>query len=176
MIEYRMGERYLQFKNHEDNIKFDISDDGADVLICWNKPSAMEREQFRCDKPLEVRYVVLNGVIYLMFKFGNTNWMDAPYSPHLSLNLTKRIMVEDDYIGLALNVWLFDSSTGELLEIRLVGLGNKLTKSLVKEIENSLASSFERKTYDSAIKNTYLKYSTKDMVKMAPIYFRIYQQ
>ena len=42
----------------------------------------------------------------MLFKFGDQEWIDSPYSAHLSKNLTK-LELADEGKGLALHVYLF---------------------------------------------------------------------
>lgn len=174
MNKLTVGTRYPKYHNYSDEIRFDIADDGANLFVSYNSPNEKEKEQFKSKHPLEIRFVTLGGVIYLLFKIGELQWMDVPYSPHLSLNLTQKINISDDTSALLLLICLFNSSTGELLSMRGTTLGNRLSKSLIKEIDNALMKPFDSNEYNESIKNTYSRYTTKDMIRMATACYKIH--
>lgn len=92
-MEYKIGQIVQNFKNHFEGVQFDIADDGAIMLVFFQGPTAEEMEQFKSGKIFEIWFVELYDVIIITVKIGNLNWMDAPYTPHLSKNLT---MLEDE--------------------------------------------------------------------------------
>ncbi|MBB2184627.1 hypothetical protein H0486_17285 [Lachnospiraceae bacterium MD1] len=173
MNELAVGTRYPKYQNYSDDIRFDVADDGANLIISYNNPTVEEKNWFCSGKPLQVRFITLHDVIYLLFKFDNSPWMDAPYSPHLSINMTQKISIDSNTTGLSLTIFLFDSSTGELQHIRLVGLGNQLSKTLIKEIYSIKKKPFNRGSYDDSIRRTYARYTTEDMVKMTMTSFKL---
>ena len=146
-----------------EGIKFDITDDGCNVIISFKAPTLKEVEAITKGK-IKVGYYSENEVMFMLFKFGDMNWMDAPYSVYLSQNLTKINEIKDGQ-GLALNIYLIDASTGVLKGIRLVSLPTNFSLKLKSEIEKQKLTPFCN--YYSKIGEVYRKYTTKNLVKFA---------
>lgn len=162
-------------QGREDGCVFDISDAGAVLYIYYNSPTPAEVKDFSAGSPLEVRYVVLGGELYLLFKFGGQDWMDVPYNPHLSRGLTKLELPQGGTEGLSLTVILADTSDGTVKVLRLVGLGNRFSKSLVGAILERAQKPFDPSAYNASIASVYGRYDTKQMLKFSVERFRIGQ-
>lgn len=150
--------------HYKEGIKFDITDSGALVRVAFPYPTEKEIEQFESDKDFKVGYYKEKNVIVMLFKFGDLNWMDAPYSVHLSRNLTKLDDVTTNE-GLALTIVFVDASTGIVKNLRLIGLPNGLTKELFADIKKQKELSFDG--FDENLGNIYRKYSTKQLVNVS---------
>ena len=88
MISYEVGKRYDAAIRGE-GTQFDLADDGAFLAVYFSRPDEKEVAQFGAENPFEFRFVTLQGIMMCVFRIGSLNWMDAPYTPHLSQNLTK---------------------------------------------------------------------------------------
>lgn len=169
MNSYAVGQVINLFRGHPECLQFDIADSGATMLAFFNRPSQWEVQQFSSDNPLEFRLTEIYGVIILTVKVGELNWMDAPFTPHLSRNLTKLIQPEDNQ-GLLCNIILVDSSTGVIRHIRSVGFSNSFTKKLFALTEKQMNEGFDRQKYYDAIKTIYKAYSSDEIAKMGKTY------
>ncbi len=69
--------------------------------------------------------------------------------------------------GLSLTVILADTSDGTVKVLRLVGLGNRFSKSLVGAILERAQKSFNPSAYNASIADVYNRYSTNQMLKYA---------
>ena len=96
---YEVGKRYSELRTGVDGVQFDIDDSGAVLKFQYNKPSAQELKAFESSNSFEIRSVTLNGIAYILIKMGNLEWVDAPYTPHLSLNLTNLPNLKDEKIS-----------------------------------------------------------------------------
>lgn len=151
----------------EEGVVFDVSDAGAQINVFFDNPTAEEVLQFHSDEPLEVRFAILGGEIFMLFKFGDLPWMDAPYNPHLSRELTDDGIVFPETKGLALQVILADTRTGNVKAIRLVGLMTEFSNNLFSEIRNRNKRPFSSGAYFAAVNSVFDKYQTEDMVGIA---------
>lgn len=167
MIKYEVGKRYPEFAG-QDGVQFGIDDGGASLLIRFSDPDPDEIAQFKEGKPFEIKFTTLYGVMMITTKIGNLNWMDAPYSPHLSKGNTKYQMPQDGQ-GLGLTIFLADSITGELKSMRLVGLSTRFTQELFKETMSQKMSPFNITEYQNNINRVFQRYSTKDIVKLSNV-------
>lgn len=172
MKKYEVGQIIEDFKYHQECVQFDLSDDGAIMLVFFQKPTKKEIEQFGSGKNFEIRFTEIYGVIMMTIKIGNLNWMDAPYTPHLSRNLTK-FQLPNDNKGLGLTLMLIDAITGEIKHIRLLGLSEKFTKQFFGLVMKQKMSDFNVAEYDNSLKRIYSIYPTTQIVKMSKDYCKI---
>lgn len=146
--------------------KFDIDDSGPVLLLHWNKISSKEMESV-ANGPIKVALTVLEGFIFVLFKYGDLSWMDMPYNVHLSKNLT-RLESPEPTQGYALNTILVDIVSKEVKALRFTGLPYKfsmaLKKALDEQKEMPVISPAEQSTI---INRIYAKYSTKDLLSFA---------
>lgn len=143
--------------------KFDVTDSGLNLFIFFNQPTDEEINDIR-NGQFKFGYYKENNVLLLLFKFGNQQWMDAPYSVHLSKNLTELQEIEDN-MGYSLTVCFTDASNGILKVIRQIGLDTKSSRMLREDILNQKEMSFDN--FDVNLNNIYKKYSTKMLVSMS---------
>lgn len=154
---------------YSEGIRFDITDSGCNLMLYFNEPDSAEIE---CVQRGEVRYGYYkeNNVIMLLFKFGTLQWIDAPYSIHLSKNLTELQEIKEGF-GFAVNVYLIDARTGVLKAIRLISFSTRFSQMLKSDIENQKELTFEN--FDLNLNNIYRKYTTNQLVKLAKVIDKI---
>lgn len=172
MYKYEVGQIVDAFKYHSENVQFDIADDGATILVFFQSPTTEEIEQFKAGKNFEIRFTELYGVIMITVKIGKLNWMDAPYTPHLSKNLTK-FQLPNENQGLGLTLILVDTITGEIKHVRLLGLSEKFTKRLFGVVMEHKVKSFDELEYDKSINRIFTTYQTNQIVKLSKDYYKI---
>ena len=172
MYKYKVGQVVDNFKYHSEGVQFDISDDGATMLVFFQKPTAKEIEQFKPGKNFEIRFTELYGVIMITIKVGNLNWMDAPYTPHLSQNLTKFHLPNENQ-GLGLTLILIDAITGEIKNIRLLGLSERFTKRLFGVVMEHKIKLFSEEEYGNSLNKIFATYQTNQIVKISKDYCKI---
>lgn len=166
MYKYEIGQAIDSFKYHSEGVHFDIADDGATMLVFFQNPTAEEIEQFQSGKNFEIKFTELYGVIVITVKIGNLNWMDAPYTPHLSKNLTK-FQLPNESQGLGLTLVLIDVNTGEIKHIRLLGLSERFTKRLFGIVMEYKVKMFNKTEYSNSINRIFSIYNTDQIVKMS---------
>lgn len=162
-------------QGREDGCVFDISDSGAVLYVYYGSPSSEEIKNFSAGSVLEARYVVLDGEIYLLFKFGSEEWMDLPYNPHLSRQLTKLPVIQDSASGLGLTIILADTHDGVVKVLRFVALANDFSKRLMSEVWARSIRTFDDASYKNSIFRERGKYSSKRMATYAVARCRISQ-
>ena len=172
MKKYEVGQIVSEFANHQEGALFDMSDSGAELYVFFRKPTSDEVEQFKSGQRFEIRFTEIHGVIMLLFKIGTLNWMDAPYSPHLSKNLTEFVLPEGEQ-GLSLTLTLADAATGEVKAIRLIGLSNNFTKKFFGTVMDQKLKDFNAKEYNIALNKIYSLYPTNKLVKMSNTYCKL---
>lgn len=169
---YSVGQVISGFIGKPEAPVFDVTDTGATMVVLFNKPKESEIEQFRQNNKFEIRFTELYGVIMITVKIGDLEWMDMPYSPHLSKNLTK-ISIPSDGLGLSLFLMLVDTSTGMIKNMRLIGLSENFSKKFLGAVMEQKMKPFDRYVYDATISKIYSSYSTKEIVKISKEYYKI---
>lgn len=173
MQDFIVGKVYQEVIGHQEGMLFDVDDSGIMVKVFFENPTNNEIKQFDVDKPFEMKLVELRNIIFPLLKFGNLQWMDAPYSVHLSKNLT-HLEVPTEETGLAMHIALYDTHTGKLCSNRIIGLSTNMSKKLIKIINEQKQKTFDRKEHDRNIRNVYAAYPTKKLVQMAIETFRLH--
>ena len=172
MYRYEVGQVVDGFKHHPEGVQFDILDGGAIMLVFFHSPTVEEIDQFKSGKNFEIRFTELYGVIMITVKIGNLNWMDAPYTPHLSQNLTKFQLPNEDQ-GLGLTLIFVDAVTGKIKHIRLLGLSEKFTKRLFGTIIEYKIKPFSEAEFNNSLNRIFAVYKTSQIVKMSKDYCKI---
>lgn len=169
---YTVGDVYQKAVNHREGPVFDIDDSGINLSVYMRRPTAHEIEQFASGKPFEMKLVQLRNIIFSLLKFGDMGWMDAPYTVHLSGNLTKLVEPADGY-GLAMTIQLYDTQTGKLCCNRLLSLSTEMSRGLIKMIMEQIAEPFDVHDYLDNLRSIYRAYPTKQLLKMALYSYRL---
>ena len=172
MIKYEKGQVVENFIRHREGAYFDVDDSGAILMIFFNKPTQNEVEQFNAGHNFEIRFTNIKNIMMITAKIGNLNWMDAPYSPHLSKNLTK-FQFSNEGQGLSLTLMLIDAYSGKIEHIRLIGLSEKFSKKMIGNILELKMSEFNQNEYMINLNSVFACYTTKDIVKMSRDYCKI---
>ena len=169
---YEVGQIYPEVKGHNEGCYFDISDEGANLIVYFDRPTQKEKDCFKAERRFEMRLLEMSDIMMFLVKFDSLNWMDAPYNPHLSKNLSG-IQCEKGH-GLAVTIMLFDTADGKLEAMRLVSLSEKITHGIQKAYEELIAKPFDRSNYYKCINLVFNRYSTCDLVKMSQTGFKTY--
>lgn len=172
MFKYEVGQAVDSFKSHAEGVYFDIDDSGATMLVFFQNPTAEEVKQFMSGKGFEIRFTELYGVIMITVKIGNLNWMDVPYSPHLSKNLEK-FQIPNEGQGLGLTLILIDTTTGEVKHLRLLGLSERFTRRLLGAVMEEKTRDFDKAEYNNSINKIFSTYRTSQIVKLSKDYCKI---
>lgn len=162
---YSVGQVIEQFAAHKEEVLFDIDDGGATLLIFFNDPTEKEIEQFSAGKSFEIRFTELYSIIMVTAKIGELNWIDAPYTIHLSKNLSN-LAVPEDGQGLALTLMLIDGNNGQIKNIRLLGLSKEFTTKLYAAILRQSQKEFSKPRHYENLSKVFNRYKTDEIVKM----------
>ncbi len=171
MKEYKVGQVVKDFIKHQEGAIFDVDDQGASLIVFFNSPTEEEVKQFKSEQRFEIRFTEIYGIIMMTFRIGILNWMDAPYSPHLSKNLTRFVLPSEEQ-GLGLTLMLVDAATGEIKSIRLIGLSTNFTKKFFGLLMEQKMKEFNVTEYNNSINRIYSIYPTSKIVKMSDIYYK----
>lgn len=172
MMQYEVGQVVDKFVSHQEGALFDVSDEGATLIVFFRNPTKEETEQFKSGHRFEIRFTEIYGIVMMTFKIGNLSWMDAPYSPYLSENLTKFTLPDENY-GLGLTLMFVDAVTGEVKSIRTMGLSANFTKKFFGLLMEQKTKNFNIAEYNNSINRIYSTYQTNKIVKLSDVYCKI---
>ena len=171
MHKYEIGQLFQPgVTRYNEETRFDFLQDGAVLMLFFNHPTPQEIEDIRSGR-FEIGFCEKSGIIFMLFRFGSGQYMDAPYSLHLS----KPFTIEKPELGMGygLTVFLVDAATGILKAIRYVGLSRDFSNRFRKAVERQKEESFNCAEYDAKLNYIYKNYTTKDLVKFADAWCRI---
>ena len=109
---YEVGKMYPEMRNKADSLYLSIDGSGLMLISLLNKPTSKETQAFNRHSDLSVAAGRMFDLLYLCVKFGNLNWMDCTYTPHLGE--IPNLPDATDGMGYALHICMFDTSTGVL--------------------------------------------------------------
>ena len=119
-----------------DSYIFDLYDTGAYLFITLSNPTPKEIASISGYG--EVRMTCFPGMIFFTFKFGNLDWADASYTPHLSSqasNLRQTLFESCSHM----TVVLCNSVNGEIVFSGTVKFNDELSAAMRSAIMIILA-------------------------------------
>lgn len=81
---YEVGKKILP--PGPDGVTFDLSDDGATLLLQLSRPTATEKKAF--NSGISIQFSVVEQIIFVLCRMGALQWMGAPYYKFLSKSLS----------------------------------------------------------------------------------------
>lgn len=132
--------------------------------------TAQERKAVRTDQPIEFRFVEHNKVGFLCVKFAGMPWGDCPFHPALYREHGVAVEMRDlgKSGGLPLTIICADTATGEVLNLRLVGLGHDFSKKWLEWAEQQYNVPMPRIEYERRVTEVYRKASPEVLAAVAP--------
>ncbi len=165
-IKYEVGKPLVKgVTRYPESSKFDFTQAGPVLIQFYYKPTKEEVESIVNGK-FQIGFTSRTGeVVFILSKFDDWPWSDAPYSVHLSKPFTFQEMTETQ--GFGLHIILVDAATGIVKAMRMVGLPHRFSKKLQKAIEEQKKTPFNEVAYDAKLGILYRRYTTEDLVEMA---------
>ncbi len=162
--DFFVGQVFPETIGRNDCNQFDITNGGAVLFMTVKSPTTHEIEQFS-SKNRSIRMTCFPDCLWMTFKFGDLEWNEAPYTPHLSKGATfpPAIHTACDHISIV----LIDSVDGKVKYCDTVGLSPELTAALKTGISMLLPLDFNREEYDALLDYVQMHYSTKQIADNA---------
>lgn len=163
IIKYEKGEPFNRVKSiNVECTMVEMTPHGLEIIVIYDKPTEEEKAQFNYNKYFEIREkVVYDKIIYLTMKIGDLPWFDAPYTPHLTLDMPN---FDDFKDGLPVTMLLLDLETKVIeADIRRMYLGKAFTEIFINDIKMLQNQSFSKDEYDQLLYLATNRYSTMDL-------------
>ena len=146
---------------------FDYDELGPRLRIFMSDPTETEIKSIRTGK-CQFKLVVRDQVIFLMAKFADMYWMDAPYSIHLLPEEQRKLcseFTEGKRYGLI--VMLINSHTNDQCGSRLVSWDPHFSAMFHGSVKSQLAGRFSQREHDQTIRTTYASFTSSKLCSMA---------
>lgn len=156
---------------YDEGVKFEFTQSGPILLIFFDRPTEKEIEAIRAGK-FQTKFYEHDNVIFMLFKFGSLNWIDAPYSVHLSPPFEFAEELDQDNLGFGLQIFLIDAATGILKVMRYIGLGHDFSIQLREAILQQKEQPFNQNAYNLKVNEIYRRYTTDQLVDYAKWFYK----
>lgn len=172
MEKFEVGGRFTLLAGKPEGTFFEITASGPVWFFNYASPTDQEISDISEGNPFEIRTMLMNDVLWVFIKCGSQEWAEAPYNPHLSKSPELQ-PVEDSSGGYAMTLIMVDAETQIIRHIRMVGLGNRFSRQLKRDVEELLSRPFNRQAYDIAIMKAQTAYTSAQMAKNCRNYWRL---
>ena len=106
-----VGKPYLPALGLGEGVRFNIGPDGAILIYCFDRPTPREVQAMGSGKDFEIRFVTVDGIMWILSKCGDLEWTDAPYNPRLSAGISSLAVIANGAgLGLTLVLMPFFSN------------------------------------------------------------------
>ena len=168
-----LGNSPLDLPNITEGAHFNFDLSGCELTLVMNSPTHEEISDFKAGTRAVFGLYKKGSVLFLLFKFGNQPWCDAPFHMHIKGEFKGQIP-EDYKVGsfLSLIVTLVDSrgNRNVVKGLRYLTFSQQFSRRLVEVGKIQIANPISRHDYEKEILRTYsLNPSTEDMVRNALI-------
>ncbi len=143
---------------------FDLADYGSILLMRLREPTTFEMSQFQSPAK-RIRISCLPDTLWMTFKFGEMEWNEAPFSPHLSTqaHLPQAIQTACSNITIA----VVDSLDGRVVHCERLKYDDAFSAALKTGVMQLLVQDFNKEEYDLFLDVVKSKYSTRQIAEMA---------
>lgn len=157
----------LQFGQavREEKILYRLDCDGHGLLIVKEGVTNQNADNIQ-NASVELGTYIDGPIIFLLFKFGNEPWNDAPYSWH-TVPRESQVYPEEAANAGALKVGLVESDDGVIKAIRNIAFTQEFADKLNTAITVQANGSFNGLSYAKHINTVYNQYTSEDMIEMA---------
>ena len=172
MDKLEVGGKFTLLANRQEGTYFEITESGPMWFFNYFSPTEQEIADISEGSAFEIREMVMSNVLWLFVKCGNQEWAEAPFNPHLSKS-TGLQPISDEASGYGLTLVLVDAADCTIRHMRLIGLGNRFSRQLYKDITELRNNEFDQYAYDTAIARAQMVYSTPQMVRQCRNYWKL---
>ena len=161
------GEIIEQAIGSPDGAIFDLADSGATFLIKWSRPSIYELTQIRDTERIDIRMVPFETIIMMTAKIGTLGWMDMPYSPNMSVNMSSPEILYGFEGGMPMRIVVCDTRNGMVKAHRMVKLSCDFSNELIRETSTILEKPFSVSKQREEMGMIFRSYSPEQLAKMS---------
>ncbi len=134
-----------------------------------NGPSDLEKSSIQKGEATFGLYVH-GPVIFLLHRFGEMPWQDAPYSWWLVSEEFRQIPDVSEGLHALLKVVMVDTASGLIAALRALTFSAEFTKQIHEAISRQSEEPFCLSQYDAAIREVYSRLSTEQLVRRSEVF------
>ncbi len=150
------GETYTDFIGCPDGINITTMFGGLTLLATFQSPTKQEIEEFRFGN-LEIALADDNSILITIIKLGKLNWTSSAVNYSLEPNAYNLSSNNNIF-----NMLMFDTSTGELVAMRTLGLHLDFVREIQCAIKKQLEIPYSLTEFREKVKHTYSKFPTEE--------------
>lgn len=120
---FRKGMVLTEYVGHNEMMRFDLAEQQLEIVM-----SLENINRYPISGPFEFRFLPVVNTIFLLFRYGNSPWLSAPYSPHLSENF--KACCYEEGKGFALTTLQISNEDGMIKNISLITPSTEFCNSL----------------------------------------------
>ena len=166
MTTFEVGKPFLPALGLGEGARFDIGPGGAALVYAFDSPAPGEVGAMSSGQPFEIRFLTIDGIIWILSKCGGLEWTDAPYNPRLSSGMPVLETVAAG-AGLGLTLVMLDSRDAVVKSARLIGLGTDFSRRLLLEAAAVRQTAMTMNEAAASIGRTMARYPTERLADMA---------
>lgn len=146
---------------------YDVS--GHCLHYLYHAPNELERSSIQKGEASFGLYVH-GPVIFLLHRFGEMLWHDAPYNWWRVSEEHRRIPEVLDGLHALLKVVLVDTATGLVAALRALTFSADFTRRLHEAILQQSKQPCSRSQYDETIREVYSRFAIEELVRRSKIF------
>lgn len=161
-----VGKPFPGTKPIHESVIFEFKQSGGFLRVAWTSPSQFELKQFAEGK-IKLGLVEIDGIIFILVKFGSMSWMDAPY--HVKFFPPYDLEdLADSNKGYLINYVMLDAKNRIVKVLKLLKMPHEMSLQFKEFVTKQRETSIDG--YDRRLFQICKKHSTNDLVKMAMTY------
>lgn len=147
----------------------EVDESGLVLALKYERPTDKEIRAIQ-DGEAEFRLLVRGSVMFMCAKFGDTQWIEAPYNANLSRTDVLGALPEaPDGEGYTLTVVLAEHPSCIVRALRMFGLPTEFSRRFRRFAEDQLAAGFDAREYALDVQDACRSYRTIDLVGMSSV-------
>lgn len=167
---FQTGERYPGKLPTQEGTEFTYVDGQVFLKLFLKGVTRAECEELQGRAKLAL--TVRGPIMYVLFKFGDMAWSDAPFSWHL-IPHENRVPFEDIKPGqrLLLPVILTDLDTGRIVAMRGLLVPASFVNPLAGAIREQAGQDFDEQAYDQQLAQDMVRFTSDELVEQAQTFW-----
>ena len=150
-------------------ITWNIDNDGATVIVRVERDML---QQYKLGGHYDFACVPIKDTLFFCVKWGDNDWISAPFSPHLSGSF--KTSVYEKGKGMPLTVLLVCTDNGVIEDMDLMGLGTDFSNEISSISKALLSENFDINKYRNTIETVYQEFeSDEELANISEIKYSI---
>lgn len=161
--------------NYSEGIQFDFSEVGGTILITVRNPTIQEIGNINSGN-IKLAMVPVEEILFVLCKFGNTPWMEAPFNINLAqLRTLSGYAAPELGKGYGVITFLVDAVTGIVKVIRQTGMSNEFSTDFRNFVIAQNGMKFDKAEYNRKIEAVFNFSEQEDMLKKAKKIYELHK-